>query len=705
MDGTPHSPTEVQSHTRRLIDWVVLGIGSAVYLSLFVIAIISWRVKKKGYYPLLIRYVGLTYAVGIGGFLWFVAQISERQLLLQDDVLAPSTLNCWIFSLLRYLGMAIFFNSLITKHYKQYKKYVEVERSSPSWLIVLCLSCPFIIFMSVPASGLYHNVQVNSETDLCGTPNVMWHILSCYVAALLIPSGVLINSLRDPSVFFPNYRITLVELIGMTFASMTLVAMSWSCDASEMQNPSVVVSVHTLVGTIFTPAALFIFVFAEPLYKYKVKDAEYVYLIEEKMRVHEALPSLTENPEDRLPFAPVRSQNYALFEIEHLAECVESGVAEEVKKYLAQTNLLNINVPDKEGMTPLHRAIRNRNIEIAELLLDLEASPNVVDGDGLYPIHIASRRGHVEGIFLLHQFGADVNASTMFGVTALHIAIEYRQMGAIALLLRLGSDVLVNSSSKLQCPDPWNWDEVHVNGRGWMRSYHKTPFILACEFGYKDIVCFLIETSEVKADSPCNHGWTPLQLCCALGHDSIVEYLLSLPDEQTKLTYENPRDKRNAFHYAAIFGKHECLKKLIRHFYDSGASPPRHRAAASKFDIQTSQQNSGDIAASILSSNSSDANVIGIGGRRRAQLDSLLNAQDYMGRTPLHYSVIGGHVQATRQLLSENADTCTPDFTNMEPKDISQPLIITTAKGLTAAEYSTLSAHTQIKSLFEKLSS
>ena len=570
MDEPPQSPSETQPpHNRRVVDWVVLGTGGTVYLSMLVISIATWRIKKTGYYPLVIRYVGLTYAVGIGGFLWFVAQVSERQLLLQDDILKPSTLNCWIFSLFRYLGMAIFFNSLLTKHYKQYKKYVEVERSSHSWLMVLCLSCPFIIFMSVPASGLYHNVQVNSETDLCGTPNVMWHILSCYVAALLLPSAVLLNSLRDPSVFFPNYKITCVELIGMSLSAISLVAMSWTCDASDISNPSVLVSVHTLLGTIFTPAALFLIVVVEPLYKYKMNDAQYVHLIEEKMRVHEALPSLAENDRGLL----FSSQNYALFEVEHLAVCVETGEAEEVKKYLAQTNLLNLNIPDKEGMTALHRAIRNRNIEIAELLLDLEASPSVADGDGLYPLHVAARRGHVEGIFLLHQFGADINVSTVFGITPLHIAIEYRQMGAIALLLRLGSDVLVNNFSKHQCPNPWNWDEVHINGRGWMRTYHKTPLILACEFGYKDIVCFLLETSDVKADHPCNHGWTPLQLCCALGHSSIVEYLLSLPDNKTKLTYENPKDKRNAFHYAAIFGKHEvcvgcCFFLLCSFFFE-----------------------------------------------------------------------------------------------------------------------------------------
>ena len=74
-----------------------------------------------------------------------------------------------------------------------------------------------------------------------------------------------------------------------------------------------------------------------------------------------------------------------------------------------------------------------------------------------------------------------------------------------------------------------------------------------------------------------------------------------------------------------------------------------------------------------------------------------------MGRTPLHYSVINCHIQATRELLLEMADSSTPDFVNMEPKDVTQPRVITTSKGLTAVEYAKLCSHTQMISLFERL--
>ncbi len=74
--------------------------------------------------------------------------------------------------------------------------------------------------------------------------------------------------------------------------------------------------------------------------------------------------------------------------------------------------------------------------EMADLMLGNGGDPNVPQGDGLTPLHAAARRGNPEVIRLLVWSGADVQARTPEGETALDLAVRHGRTAAAALLRR-----------------------------------------------------------------------------------------------------------------------------------------------------------------------------------------------------------------------------------------------------------------------------
>ncbi|CAE8613831.1 unnamed protein product [Polarella glacialis] len=85
--------------------------------------------------------------------------------------------------------------------------------------------------------------------------------------------------------------------------------------------------------------------------------------------------------------------------------------------------LVDPDVIDKHGSTPLHDASRAGRIETVVELLKLKASPCAVKQVQLdTPLHHAATAGHVEIAAILLQFKARVSARNVRGYTPLHVA-------------------------------------------------------------------------------------------------------------------------------------------------------------------------------------------------------------------------------------------------------------------------------------------
>ena len=83
----------------------------------------------------------------------------------------------------------------------------------------------------------------------------------------------------------------------------------------------------------------------------------------------------------------------------------------------------DVDVRDKGGKTPLHRAAMGHRLHVARLLLDFGADVDARDYTGKTPLHLAVSRDSRGAISdLVRRFGANVNAKDEAGKTPLHYA-------------------------------------------------------------------------------------------------------------------------------------------------------------------------------------------------------------------------------------------------------------------------------------------
>ncbi len=97
----------------------------------------------------------------------------------------------------------------------------------------------------------------------------------------------------------------------------------------------------------------------------------------------------------------------------------------------------DINAKANGGWTPLHSAAWEGQREIAEVLIANGAAINAKETEcGRTPLHWAALMGHKEVVEVLIAKGADINAKDNGGVTVLQAVILYSNHDAIAELLR-----------------------------------------------------------------------------------------------------------------------------------------------------------------------------------------------------------------------------------------------------------------------------
>jgi ankyrin repeat protein len=96
---------------------------------------------------------------------------------------------------------------------------------------------------------------------------------------------------------------------------------------------------------------------------------------------------------------------------------------------------------DRDGTSPLFRAVALGAQPAVELLLAHKADPNVGRPQyGWMPLHEAAQRGSKDIAEVLLKSGADVNAKSKDGWTPLYVAVSYRQREVAELLLANHAD-------------------------------------------------------------------------------------------------------------------------------------------------------------------------------------------------------------------------------------------------------------------------
>ena len=100
---------------------------------------------------------------------------------------------------------------------------------------------------------------------------------------------------------------------------------------------------------------------------------------------------------------------------------------------------IKINLKRKDGLTPLHLAVKKGYLETSKSLLNLGANIDQSSKEGMTPFHIAVKENKIEIADLLIKHGADFQARSKEGLVPLSYAFKNGQIKMVDLLINNGA--------------------------------------------------------------------------------------------------------------------------------------------------------------------------------------------------------------------------------------------------------------------------
>ena len=202
-----------------------------------------------------------------------------------------------------------------------------------------------------------------------------------------------------------------------------------------------------------------------------------------------------------------------------LTVAIEEGQYSQVRRLLSKRRI-DIDQSDDNGQPPLHTAIQEERLDIAELLVEYGAAIESIGYHNWRPLHVASSIGSVPLVEMCLRHGADIHALTSTDQTPLHKACSSKSVDVVRMLLEAGADPEV------------------MNHRG-MRAIH-----IACHQNQRDVVELLVRKWRVALFAKDEFGDTAADWCERSGH---LELLSFVREEEKKSRREGGRASSGAF--------------------------------------------------------------------------------------------------------------------------------------------------------------
>lgn len=276
-----------------------------------------------------------------------------------------------------------------------------------------------------------------------------------------------------------------------------------------------------------------------------------------------------------------------------------------------EQEISTFNAKDSKGQNILMYAVKNANLEIVRLLLDMNVIDlNAKDNNGNTALLIATQVGDIEKMRLLLSRGADVVAQNNDKETALLIAVKSKDNEKIELLIKYNAlsknnlnsfdEIVINryqmdlslikkqigairrkvekelqelTQTMISCGKSEksrskfkealnNWKEVNAP----ITEEGLTPLMYAAMNDKRSIteVLLTFKDIDVNAQWKGNNG-TALSLAAVKGYGEIVDLLLSHKDIQINLANKNGLTPLS---YAIFRKQGSIAKKLIKHGAD-----------------------------------------------------------------------------------------------------------------------------------------
>ena len=131
-----------------------------------------------------------------------------------------------------------------------------------------------------------------------------------------------------------------------------------------------------------------------------------------------------------------------------LPEAAEQGDLKTVRSLVQKSD---VNLAQGDGMTALHWAAYQGNLEMTRVLIQAGANLNAANRlKALTPLLIAAQAGDAAMLDLLLKSGADANLANALGTTPLMLAAASGKPDAVKTLLDHGADVNARESARRQ---------------------------------------------------------------------------------------------------------------------------------------------------------------------------------------------------------------------------------------------------------------
>lgn len=339
---------------------------------------------------------------------------------------------------------------------------------------------------------------------------------------------------------------------------------------------------------------------------------------------------------------------------------VESGDTVAVERALQRG--VSLFLEDSSGNTPLHLAVKSKNIQMIELLMRHETPLNSENKKGHTPLMLAIDRGaEVLVIQTLLTGGANIHhVSSRMGTTPAHLAAEQARPDVLSLLIARG----VN----LAAADKQGDTPLHLAAEsGDMQSVgllitaganpiarnknQETPLFMAAQNGDVGCVRLLLEQPAVRktinASVSMKDGYMPLHAAIENGFEKTAMLLMDAGADINKPDHENV----TPLHHAVQQKNKRLVRELIKRGADVAKAPVRHVNGYTLLHGAV-QSRSAEIVTML------------------AKAGADIKAEDSRGCTPLHNAVDCKNINIVDVLVRAGSDLNAVDNWGRRPLDV-----------------------------------
>ena len=177
---------------------------------------------------------------------------------------------------------------------------------------------------------------------------------------------------------------------------------------------------------------------------------------------------------------------------------------------------VDVNIPEADGTTAIHWAVRLDSLEVTDLLIAAGADVMAANAFDITPLSLAAINGNPAMLEKLLEAGADPNAPMAHGDAVMLTAARTGRADAIRTLIAHGADVNVTQGDG-HTPLMWAAAEGHVEA-----------MTVLLEVGADLAARTVVPENPLRTGlaGPSPHGFTPLLFAVRAGHLDAVRLLL-----------------------------------------------------------------------------------------------------------------------------------------------------------------------------------